>query len=89
MCSEDIPVSPDNIKKYCWQKGKIIKKSEAFCNRKPESEKLVEAARYVFSLDRIPSELHFDEGHPKANILYVVDDKDTTLYYQYINEEEK
>jgi hypothetical protein len=52
-----------------------------------ELKELVDDARYVFCLDRIPSELHFDEGHPKANILYVVDDEDTTLYHPYIKEE--
>lgn len=65
----------------------FVEKIEDVSN--PELEELVEAARYVFCLDRIPSELHFDEGHPKANILYVVDDEDTTLYHQYIKEEEK
>lgn len=54
----------------------------------PEIEELVENARYIFCLDRIPPELHFDKGHPKANILYEVDDEDTTLYHELKEDEE-
>lgn len=47
----------------------------------PEIGELSEDAKYVFCLDRIPPELRFDEGHPQANILYEVDEEDTTLYH--------
>ena len=54
----------------------------------PEIGELAEDAKYVFCLDRIPPELRFDQGHPQANILYVVDDEDTTLYHEYKEENE-
>lgn len=37
-CSDNIPITPENINKYCWQKGKLIKKSETFCKCEPDNK---------------------------------------------------
>lgn len=54
----------------------------------PEVGELSETAKYVFCLNRIPPEIHFDEGHPKANTLYEVDEEYTTLYHEFKEEEQ-
>ncbi|MCM1489774.1 MAG: hypothetical protein NC095_02965 [Muribaculum sp.] len=54
----------------------------------PEVGELSEIAKYVFCIDRIPPEIHFDEGHPKTNTLYEVDEEDTTLYHELKEDEQ-
>ncbi len=40
VCSEGFPATPENIKYYGWQKGKLIKKSESYSFPFPENEDL-------------------------------------------------
>lgn len=53
----------------------------------PEIAKLTDEVSYVFLLDRIPAGLHFDDGHPKPNVIYVVDEDDDTSYHELSDNE--
>lgn len=34
----EIPATPENMKRYAWQKGKLIKKSESYCQCYPDDD---------------------------------------------------
>ncbi len=40
ICSDDIPSTPENQKRYSWQRGKLIKKSESYCQTAPTDKDL-------------------------------------------------
>lgn len=92
--AEDSPVGVLSERSFCtseaaYDRSPIIFLEEIENAALPEVSELTEIADYVFLLDRYPAELRFDDGHPKANVLYVVDEEDDTLYHEITADDEE